>query len=110
MTKKPVADDGVEQILDETVDIAAYAARGEKPPLAKGYKIKINGEVIIIEKPTITGREVLTLGGLIPPEEYTLRLKVAGQKPKKVSLDEVVDLRTPGIEKFKALPADQTEG
>ncbi len=56
------------------------------------------------------GREVLELAGLRPPKDYTLRVKVAGQKPEKVGLDEKVDLRKPGIEKFKALPRDQTEG
>jgi hypothetical protein len=31
-------------------------------------------------------------------------------KEEKVGLDEHVDLRRPGVEKFKALPRDQTEG
>jgi len=37
-------------------------------------------------------------------------VKIAGQRPQKVELDEQVDLRHPGVEKFKALPRDQTEG
>ena len=57
-----------------------------------------------------TGREILTLAGLLPAENYTLRMKMAGEKPRKVGLDEKVDLRQPGVEKFKALPRDQTEG
>jgi hypothetical protein len=57
-----------------------------------------------------TGRAILTLAGLLPAENYTLRIKLAGEKPQKVGLDEHVDLRRPGVEKFKALPRDQTEG
>ena len=34
----------------------------------------------------------------------------AGERPRKVGLDEKIDLRRPGVEKFKALPRDQTEG
>lgn len=75
-----------------------------------GYKIKINGSNHTVDDPLITGREVLTLGGLTPPENYTLRVKMAGERPCKVALDEEIDLRSPGIEKFKALPTDQTEG
>ena len=48
--------------------------------------------------------------GLTPPETYTLRVKLAGDRPQKVELDERVDLRRPGVEKFKALPRDQQEG
>jgi len=39
-----------------------------------------------------------------------LRLKMAGGKPEKIGLNEKVDLRRKGVEKFKALPRDQTEG
>ncbi len=98
------------QFLDEIVDLEEYAQRGESPPNCRGYRILVNGKHFIAEDSTITGREVLILAGLVPPETYTLRVKKAGQRPEKVELDETVDLRSPGIEKFKALPKDQTEG
>jgi hypothetical protein len=104
------ADPGVEAVLDDIVDLEEYAKRGERPPLARGYRIRVNGEPFVVHEPVITGREVLTLAGLIPPENYTLRVKLAGRKPEKVGLDEKVDLRRRGVEKFKALPRDQTEG
>lgn len=103
-------DSGEEAVLDDITDLEEYAKRGERPPLSKGYRIRINGEAYVINKPKPTGREILTLAGLLPAEEYTLRVKLAGQKPRKVELDEHVDLRQPGVEKFKALPRDQTEG
>jgi len=103
-------DNGVEQVLDEIIDLEEYAKRGEQPPLSKGYRIKVNGDPFVVNKPQPTGREILTLAGLLPAEEYTLRVKVAGEKPRKVGLNEKVDLREKGVEKFKALPRDQTEG
>lgn len=103
-------DAGVEEILDAIVDLEEYAREGKRPPLSRGYRIRVNGELIVVEKPLVTGREVLTLAGLLPAENYTLRVKLSGEKPRKVELDETVDLRHPGVEKFKALPRDQTEG
>ena len=97
-------------ILDEVIDIEEFAKRGEPPPLAKAYRIRVNGEKFIVEKAEPTGREILTIAGLTPPENHTLRVKQAGDRPRKVDLDDTVDLRKPGVEKFKALPRDQTEG
>lgn len=103
-------DPGEVTILDEVIDLEVYAKAGERPPLAKGYRIKINGEPYVISDPTVTGREILTLAGLLPVENYTLRLKILGSRPEKIGLDEKVNLRKRGVEKFKALPRDQTEG
>ena len=104
------ADPGVEIILDDIIDLEEYAKLGKRPPLAKGYRFKINGESYVVHDATPTGVEVLTLAGLLPAKDYTLRVKYAGERPRKVELDEKVDLRRPGVEKFKALPRDQTEG
>jgi hypothetical protein len=101
---------GVEAVLDEVIDLEEYAKRGKRPPLSKGYRIRVNGEPFVVHDPNPTGRAILTLAGLLPVEEYTLREKLAGQKPRKIGLNEHVDLRRPGVEKFKALPRDQTEG
>ena len=101
---------GVEAILDDIIDLEEYAKLGKRPPLAKGYRIKINGDPYVLHDPTLTGREVLTLAGLLPAEDYTLRITLKGERPRKVGLDEKVDLRQAGVEKFKALPRDQTEG
>jgi len=99
-----------EEIHEEIADLEEYARLGKEPPHCRGYRFKVNGNPFVVSERFITGREVLELAGLRPPKDYTLRVKVAGQKPEKVGLDEKVDLRKPGIEKFKALPRDQTEG
>jgi len=112
MTEHVAAEEevGVEEVLEEVVDLEEYARLGKRPPLSKGYRIIINGEPYVIHDPMPTGRAILTLAGLLPVEDYTLRVKVAGERPHKVGLDEKVDLRRPGVERFKALPRDQTEG
>lgn len=103
-------ESGVEAVVDDIVDLEQFAERGERPPLARGYRLKINGDPYVVHDPKPTGRAILTLAGLLPAENYTLRVKLAGERPRKVGLDEQVDLRHPGVEKFKALPRDQTEG
>jgi hypothetical protein len=104
------AESGVEEVLDEIIDLEEYAKLGKRPPLSKGYRIRVNGDPFVVLDPMPTGRAILTLAGLLPAENYTLRVKLAGEKPHKVGLDEKVDLRRTGVEKFKALPRDQTEG
>ena len=101
---------GVEAVLDDIIDLEEYAKLGKRPPLAKGYRIKINGGRYVVHDPTPTGRELLTLAGLLPARDHVLWVKLKGEKPRKVELDDKVDLRHPGVEKFKALPRDQTEG
>ena len=108
--KGKVPEPPLDEVVDEIVELEEYARKGKRPPLAKGYRFKVNGEHFVVHEPVVTGREVLALAELTPPEEYTLRVKLAGQRPKKVELDDEVDLRAPGVEKFKALPRDQTEG
>ncbi|GMU68258.1 MAG: hypothetical protein AMXMBFR37_05910 [Steroidobacteraceae bacterium] len=99
-----------EEILDEIADLEDYARQGKQPPRCRGYRIRVNGKPYEVHDPKPTGRQILTLAGFTPPSEYTLRVKLAGQKPERVELDDHVDLRRPGIEKFKVLPADQNEG
>ena len=99
-----------EEILDEIADLEEYARQGKQPPRCRGYYIRVNGERHVVHGSQPTGREILELASLTPPENYTLRVKVAGKQPSKVGLDDKVDLQQPGVEKFKALPRDQQEG
>lgn len=99
-----------EEILDEIVDLEEYARQGKRPPRCRGYRIRINGKRYVFKTATPTGREILELAELTPPSNYTLRVKFFSGRPQKVGLNEEIDLRQPGVEKFKALPRDQTEG
>lgn len=99
-----------EEIREEIADLEDYARRGQEPPECRGYRFKVDGEEFIVHERFITGERVLDMSGHTPVAEYTLRVKIAGQPPKKVGLHETIDLRAPGIEKFKTLPRDQTEG
>ena len=98
------------EMLDEIADLEEYARQGKRPPLCKAYRIRVNRKIIVIRDANPTGKEILVAAEFIPPDEHTLRMKIRGGRPEKIGLDQHVDLTAPGIEKFKVLPRDQTEG
>ena len=98
------------ELLEDLVDLEHCAKHGHEPPRAKIYRFKVNETVCEWHEETITGRQVLEVAGLKPPENYTLREKVIGSAPRKVELDEVVHLRKHGLEKFRAIRKGQQEG
>ena len=61
-------------------------------------------------QPTITGHELLILAAKQPIERFAVYQKVKGGGTERIALDQAVDLRTPGLERFVTLPLDQTEG
>jgi hypothetical protein len=91
-----------EEIREEIADLEEYAARGARPPICRGYRIRVNHQHFVVHKAVVLGREVLELAGLIPPERYFLELRTRGEKPRVIGLDTQVDLTAPGIERFEA--------
>ena len=99
-----------EIIIVEEVDLEEYAKAGKKPPEAKKYRIRVDDRYFVVTQPSMTGREILTLAGKTPPENYILTQKLRGGKLHTVELDEVVDFTAPGIERFNTLPRQVQEG
>jgi hypothetical protein len=99
-----------EEIRDEIADLEEYAKRGERPPKCRGYRIRVNGDRFVVYTSHPTGRAILAVAEIAPPELYGLYLKIHGQQFDRVQLDQEVDLTRPGVEKFKTLPLDQTDG
>jgi hypothetical protein len=63
-----------------------------------------------VHKAEVTGAEILTVAGKVPPSNYLLFEVLAGGHSQEVALNQVVDLHRCGIEKFRTLPRDQQEG
>lgn len=70
----------------------------------RSYAIKINGKKLEVNDRHITGKEVLLLADLEPPQDYELLLKLTQKELEPVQLEEKVDLSNPGIENFHAKP------
>lgn len=76
----------------------------------KTYKFKVLHEMYETPNRYITGREVLMMAGLTPPELYKLDLRMRGNRYRNVGLEDRVDLGEPGIEMFTYIKKNQTEG
>lgn len=79
-----------------------------RPPPA--YKVQIDKGIFETHDPTPTGKDLLVLAGKNPPEHFAIYRKPKQGQPIRVELNERVDLREPGVERFVTLPLDQTEG
>ncbi len=99
-----------EELIEEVVDLEECAKAGRKPPLAREYRFKVNDTRCTWKEPFIFGYQILEQAGLVPPKDYTLRQKMADGTPKRIELDQRVDLRECGIEKFRAIKKGQNEG
>jgi hypothetical protein len=91
-----------------TIDVEAYAKEGRPVPSAASYRIRIDKDHYTVHSQKITGRELLDLATK-DPAKYGIYQHVRGRS-SRVALDGVVDLTSPGVERFSTLPLDQTEG
>lgn len=78
------------------------------PGLIISYKIKIDTEYFEVDKPEITGEELLKLAGKTTAAYRIFALKES--EDPEVKPHEIVDLRDFGIEKFKTIKRGTTEG
>ena len=83
----------------------------DKPhDLRREFKVQVDKDIVEIPTSHPTGRELLEFSGKKPAEHYAIYLKVKGGQPKRIGLDEKIDLGQTGVERFVTLPLDQTEG
>jgi len=93
----------------EVIDLEEYAKAGNPVPKGKKYKFRVGKEKFETDREKLKGREILTIAGKLPPENWLLSQK-KGKAVIKVELDDIVDLCEPGVERFMVMPKDQTEG
>lgn len=96
--------------VDEPVDIEACAQAGHDAPKAKRYRIRIDRQKHVIDRPSVTGRELLAVAGKQPHTRFRIDQKLRGGEIRKIGYDEPVSLCAPGVERFMTIPLDQTEG
>lgn len=104
------AADGEALVVVEIVEIEIYGRRNEKPPHARVYRVKIDGQPYDFTQRIVLGRDILERAGKRPPERFQLDKKVHGGRFIPVGLAEKVDLGEPGIEVFETFPLDEREG
>lgn len=92
------------------IDIAQYAKEGKIVPHGHHYNIVVDRQQYTVKEECMTGREILTIAGKIPPDRFQLNQRFHGGKVVKINYDQKVCFTEPGIEKFMTIPLDQTEG
>lgn len=68
------------------------------------FVFKINRKRFESSESKISGHEILTIANLTPVEDFELLYKINEKGFEPIQLDEIVDLKTAGIEGFKAKP------
>lgn len=74
------------------------------------WKLNIQGVTIVSDTPTIVVSDAMIKAGFDVAQSWHIFLKVAGQAKRDVALTDVVDLRTPGIEKIRLTPKEVNNG
>lgn len=85
---------------EQEIDLEQYAARGEKPPAAHTYVIRIDDERHRANALSLTGRDLLALANKQPPDAYTIEQVTRGGERRVICPDQKVDLTAPGVERF----------
>jgi hypothetical protein len=76
----------------------------------KHWKLNVQGVVLTLHEPTVVVRQALELAGFDPSKNWLIFLRVRGQPKREVGLDDVADLRMPGIEKLRLTPREVNNG
>ncbi|MEE4212300.1 MAG: multiubiquitin domain-containing protein [Parvularcula sp.] len=74
------------------------------------WKLNVQGVILTLATPTIVVETALAEAGFDPNEGWTAILKRAGAKKTEVGLHNIIDLRTPGIEKLRLTPKEINNG
>lgn len=102
-------DQLVDDLPDELEDLEVCCKEGRAAKCVRQYRIRIDRESYVVNVTYMTGRQLLELAGKCDITKWKIFQKLRGEM-KEVGPNEEVSFTTPGIEKFKTLPLDQTEG
>lgn len=99
-----------QQLADgEVLDLAAqgvesfYSRQGS-------WILNVQGVRLEFDTPTVLTSVAIQRAGFDVTQGWHIFLKIAGEPKKEVALNDVIDLRTPGIEKLRLTPKDVNNG
>ena len=73
----------------------------------KSYQVQIDGQYVDVNDPIITGQQLLARLEKHPTDEYLLFQRLENGQLEEIRLDEIVDLRKKGVEKFIIQKSDR---
>lgn len=96
-------------IPDEIEDLEVCCREGRPARCVRRYRIRIDRQPHVVNVTCMNGRQLLEIAGKCDVTKWKIFQKLCGQM-QEIGLDEDVCFTTPGVEKFKTMPLDQTEG
>jgi hypothetical protein len=97
------------ELPDELEDLEHCAREGRAARCVRRYRIRIDRDQYVVHVTYMTGQQLLELAGKCDIARWKIFQKVKGEMVE-IKSHESVSFTTPGVEKFKTLPLDQTEG
>lgn len=76
----------------------------------KSWQLNVQGVIVNSDQPTIRATDALKAAGFNPNNGWILVLKVKGEAKRSIGMNDVIDLRKPGIEKLRLTPAEIING
>lgn len=96
---------GAHDLVDlDAAGVEAFVTR------IKHWKLNVQGVILDVDTPTIGVREAIARAGFNLDQGWQIFLKIAGQPKRPVTLNDTIDLRTPGIEKLRLTPNEVNNG
>lgn len=90
-------------------NLEEFAKAGKSlPSYCSGYRIRIDEECYEVSDPVITGRQLLDEARKRPVDEHLIFQFLHNGQLEEIRLDETVDLRQPGLEKFLTFRSDRS--
>ena len=85
-----------EIIILEIVDIEEYVREGRAVPHARRYKYRVNKQHFETETPEMTRERILERAGMVPTDQFRLRMKRRHGPPEEIKPGQPVHLREHG--------------
>lgn len=107
LEKEDIAD---EEILDhqfvslEPEGIERFISRNPT------WKLNVQGKEYVFHSPVISVRDAVVRAGLNPDQDWYIFFKVEGQLKEEKTINDHLDLTTPGIEKLRLTPRNVENG
>lgn len=93
-----------ESNANEVINLAEYSKSDKKPPVGKKYDVIIDDRKYTFDHHLVTGKEVLEKAEKMPPECFSLYLKLKHCDFELIKLSDKVDLTERGVEHFVTKP------
>ena len=94
----------------DAIDLEECAQNNRKPPKGQEhYKIKIDGEKHLVDKPMLTGLAILALIGKTF-DGWSLNQKFHGGLRKPIEAEQEIDFTQLGVERFETTPKQAQQG